>query len=42
MLLLGAAAFAIAHYSNAEPPAALRSLVDGARVIVARLVALLN
>lgn len=37
MLVLGAAAFAIAHYANAEPPPVVGALLDGARVLFARV-----
>ncbi len=37
MLVLGGAAFAIAHYTNADPPAPVRAAIDGARVLLARL-----
>jgi serine/threonine protein kinase len=42
MLILGAAAFAIAHYANAELPAPVQSAVDGAQVLLTRLIALIG
>jgi hypothetical protein len=42
MLLLGGAAFAIAHYANAELPPALQSIVDAARTVLASALALVR
>lgn len=42
MLALGGAAFAAAHYANADPPAPVRAALDGARVLLARLIDLLT
>jgi len=37
MLILGGTAFAIAHYANADPPPAVRAVVEAAHVLAARL-----